>query len=179
MTKEVTLEEVRSTINHLVQGVDPYSGEALGPITFLENPRMIRCFAMMSDLLTKSIERPSKAKRRGKFAISDAVAQNIQFPKGDIGVQRLLDSVNQAIDPETTKTLTVPVLYKQLKSMEILANAPEGAYVKTIVGPKASEYGIASVAYTYQGETYKRIMYTEKGKAFIRTKLSDWFPIPE
>lgn len=178
----VTLNEARETINHLVQGVDPYTGEVLQQVDFLQNPRMIRCFAVMSDVLTKIIERKPSSKPRGStkkrtFCITKTQAQAIEFQQGDIGVKGILSAVNRVIETEEVSQLSVVSFYKVLKELKILEKSGEPGSSRTVTTDSSANYGIKSVKSTFQGQEYDRIMYTDKAKDYFRQQLPIWFPV--
>lgn len=180
MNKEkMTLSEARETINHLVQGVDPYTGEVLSEVEFLHNPRMIRCFAVMSDLLTRIVEGEHKTLRSSKkpFQISKEEAESICFPTGDIGVKGIISAVNEAVDANAVGPLTILSLYKILKEIGVLKKEEMNGKGRTAITEQSGRYGIISVKSVYQNEEYDRILYTDKAKVFLKKQLPVWFPV--
>lgn len=178
MSKQnVTMYEARETINHLVQRVDPYTGELLEGADFLKNPRTIGCFALMSEVLTKIIERQESRHeiKRDKFRITIGQAQAINFPGGDIGVKGIIAAVNEVVDIEVMTGLTIGSLYQKLKDMGLLEKSSKGSVTKTVTTSLSSEYGIVTVKNTFQGKEYDRVMYTDKAKAYLRQQLPVWY----
>lgn len=175
--QKVTLNEARETINHLVQGVDPYTGETITNSAWMKHPRTIQCFALMTALLTRCIDKAERRSdsRRKKFSMTIVQAEMINFPSGDIGVKGIITAVNQAVDTDEASGLTIVSLYKVLKELGILEKSDGNGKVKTVTTAKSGMYGIKTVKYTFQGETYDRIMYTDQAKAYIRKNLPVWF----
>lgn len=174
---KVTLNEARTSLNQLVQGLDPYSGQVLDSVEFLKNPRMVGCFSLMSDILTKIIERQGSRQEveREDFRITQNQATAIIFPKGSIGVNGLVSAVNQTINTEVMTGLTVIALYNKLKKKGILEKSSKDSVTKTVTTQISADYGIVTVKNTFQGQEYDRIMYTDQAKEYLRTQLPLWF----
>lgn len=177
LDQKVTLNEARETINHLVQGVDPFTGTTISNIEFLKHPRMIQCFALMTELLSRCIDNAERRSynRRKKFSMTKAQAEMIDFPSGDIGVKGIITAVNQAVDTDEASGLSIVSLYRVLKELGILEKSDGNGKVKTVTTGKSGMYGIKTVKYTFQGETYDRVMYTDQAKEYIRKNLPVWF----
>ena len=175
--QNVTMNEARDTINHLVQGVDPYTGAQLGEVSPLKNPRVIGCFTLMSEVLTKIIDRQSsrQSPKRDKFHLTEKQASVIKFPSGTVGVKGIISAVNEAIDTEVMTGLTIVSLYKKLKDLGILEKSTEGSTARTVTTAIASDYGIETVKHSFQGQEYDRIMYTDQAKEYLRKELPLWY----
>ncbi len=175
--QNVTMHEAREAINHLVQGVDPYTGQLLEKADFLQNPRIIGCFALMSEVLTKIIERQENRHeiKRDKFSMTKSQAEAIKFPGGDVGVKGIITAVNEVVDINVMTGLTIVSLYQRLKDMGILEKSSKDSVTKTVTTSLSSEYGIVTVKNTFQGKEYDRVMYTDKAKAYLRKQLPVWY----
>lgn len=175
--KKVSLKEAQETINHLMRGVDPYSGEMIGNITYLEHPRTVACFSLINELLAKCI---AKAERRGygkvkKFSITKEEADALVFPSGDVGVKGIISAVNVTVDKTEKHGLSIITLYAVLKEIGLLEKSTGEGKVRTTTTQKSGMYGIKTVKSTFQGEEYDRIMYTDQAKEYIREQLPVWF----
>lgn len=171
----VSFKEARETINHLVQGVDPYSGEILDGVTFLEDPRMIRCFAVMSDVLTKCIEGENSVYKKEAFRIDENGADSIIMPEGEIGVMKLVNIINQTIDLDQMKRLSAFAFNRKLIEEGVLSYGDEDNSKKAVVNDLSSEHGIISIKTTFNGEVYDKVVYTDEGKDYVKSNLLKWF----
>ncbi len=175
--KNVTLIEARETLHHLMQGVNPYTGEVFEKESFVHNPRMIRVFAQVMEVLTRIIEKSERQSRasRTRFRLTETEAGEIKFPKGDVGVKAVLEAVNDVINLEEVNRLTVVSLYKCLKEEGILAKSEVEGQRRTVTTKDSKAYGIITVKSTFQGMTYDKIMYTDLAKEKLRADLVRWF----
>ncbi len=176
MTREmITMNEARETINHLVQGVDPYTGEVLEQSDYLHDPRMIRCFAVMSDVLTRCIEGNNATFSKEAFKLTEEKVNNIKFPDGEHGVMKIIGAINEQIDHHKMKRLSAFAFNKKLIEEGLLSYSSEEGSKKAVINDKSEKQGIISVKSTFNNEEYDKVVYTEKGKAFVLKNLSKWF----
>lgn len=176
MNKEnVTYKEARETINHLVQGVDPYTGEVLEKIDFLQEPRMIRCFAVVSDLLTRSIEGQNNYARKADFVMDEGCLDEINLPEGEIGVMKLVNAINRTIDTHAMKRLSAFTFNRKLIEEGVLSYCDEEGSKRAVVNDISEKHGIKSIRTTYNGEEYDKVVYTEEGKSYVMDHLLKWF----
>lgn len=174
-TETVTFKEARETINHLVQGVDPYSGEILDGVTFLEEPRMIRCFAVMSDVLTKCIEGENSVFKKDVFTIDENACDQVEMPEGEVGVMKIVGAVNAVVDTDNMKRLSAFAFNRKLIEEGVLSYSEEEGSKKAVVNQSSSDHGIISIKTTFNGETYDKVVYNEEGKAYVKANLLKWF----
>ena len=136
---KVSLREAQETINHITKGVDPYSEQMIGDLSYLEHPRTIACFSLINELLTKCI---AKAERRQqgslkKFNITKAVADTIVFPSGEVGIKGVISAVNTTVDRADMHGLSIVTLYGVLKEIGILEKSTGEGKVRTTTTQKS------------------------------------------
>lgn len=175
MNEFVTMKEARESINHLVQGVDPYSGEVLEDIEFLQDSRMIRCFAVMSDVLTRCIEGKNVSYSKTPFKIEEGAIKCITFSEGEIGVMKLLSAINAQIDTHNTKKLSAFAFNKKLIEEGVLSYSTEEGSKKAVVNTKSEKQGIKSIKAIFNNEEYDKVVYDDKGKAYVMEHMLKWF----
>lgn len=175
--KTVTMKEARETINHLVQGVDPYSGEILENVTFLHDPRMIRCFAVMSDVLTQCIEGKNANYAKAPFKLSDEMIESVTFPEGEYGVMKIVNAINNQIDTTRMKRLSAFAFNKKLIETGVLSYAEDEGSKKAVVNKSSNKVGITSVKALFNNEEYDKVIYTDKAKEFVKDNLKVWFGV--
>lgn len=166
----VALRQTREAINHLVQGVDPFTGEVLEHAEFIQNPQMIRAFALMSDVLTQAMER-SKGTPKTPFYMSQEELNRVEFPEGDLGVLQIVKAINSVIVDESRGKLTAALLNKALKKAGILSAADEQEQYRTIVNDTSKDYGIFEVESVYKDEKYMKVMYSDLAKKYLIENL--------
>jgi hypothetical protein len=171
----INIQEARETINHLIQGVDPYTGEVLDEIGFLQNPKMIRCFALMSDVLTQAVEEGQQNYNKKDFEITLEQVEKIKCPKGDIGVMSLVKAINDAINKDHYKQLSAFGLNRKLKEVGVLAQSTEPDNKQTVITELSAECGITTIKSTFNQETYDKIVYMDLGKDYVLDHLVEWF----
>lgn len=175
--KAVSMSEVRETINHLVQGVDPYTGEVLEEITFLQNPRMIRCFAVMSELSTRVIEKQERLNDRNResFSITKEGIAKIVLPKGDCGAKKMTEAINKVIDERKMKSLSAYNINRQLIESGILSSKEVDGRKTTVTNERSEKYGFISVHVDLGDRSYDKIVYKAEAKRYIIEHLLEWF----
>jgi hypothetical protein len=167
----VALRQTRETINHLVQGVDPFTGEVLEHADFIQNPQMIRSFALMCDVLTQAMERSKGGTPKTPFYMSQEELNRVVFPKGDIGVLQVVKAINSVILDESRGKLTAAMLNKALKKAGILSSADEQEQYRTIVNDTSKTYGIFEVESVYKDEKYMKVTYSDLAKQYLIDNL--------
>lgn len=171
----VTMNEARETINHLVQGVDPYSGEILENVTFLHDPRMIRCFAVMSDVLTQCIEGRNNSYNKAPFRLSKEATDRISFPEGEYGVMKLIGAINAEIDTNRMRRLSAFAFNKKLIEEGVLSYSDEEGSKKAVANKASEKHGIKSIKAMFNNEEYDKIVYSDKAKTYVKENLLKWF----
>ncbi len=173
----VTMNEVRETINHLVQGVDPFTGEILDNVSFLQNPKMIRCFAVMSDLSTMVIEKQERKEKQNRidFSLTSEGVSKIIVPKEDCGAKKMAAAINQVIDINRMKALTAYNINKKLIDEGILSLGDVEGKKATVTNPKSESFGFCSVHVDRGERSYDKVVYKAEGKAYIMDHLLTWF----
>lgn len=171
MANEVDkLLRAREIMNMLIQGVNPVSGIDIINESFLHDPKMIRCFSYIVDILSKEIEYQGKKhlSSREKFDPERIDFTKVSFPDNDCGVNTLASCINDAVDERVMKKITGIQINKQLKAMGILAEEKdELGKSRTVVTSRAIDYGIISVKSSYNGREYDKVLFNDNGKQFI------------
>lgn len=158
--------------------MDPYTGKMIEEADFLKHPRMIRCFSLIIKVLSEAIESEKNTRSyrtRKTFSITRKEAETIRFPAGEIGVKGIITAINASVDANESGFLTIVALYKVLKEKGILGISDEGGRTTTVCTDISIVYGIITKSCIFQGETYERILYTDKAKETLRKKLPEWF----
>ena len=169
-----TLIRAREISSNLSQGINPMNNKPIESADFLNDPKMIRYFSFISEVLTNNIEgkaygRPPKRKR---FYILPEELEKVALPEGEITISVFVEAVNKAVNLETRKQLTASRINGQLKKMGILKNnkLADGKN-ETRITEEGTRLGILEEEVEYTDRNYFRISYTEKGKQFLLNHL--------
>lgn len=176
LIKRKTLIRAREIANNLSQGINPLNEMPIKDAEFLNDPKMIRYFSFVSEVLTNNIEgnlyeRPSKRKR---FFILPEEVDKISLPEGDITISIFVEAVNNAVDLGNRKGLTASKINSQLKKMGILKTVilTDGKK-ETRITDTGESAGVREDEIEREGRNYFRISYNDDGKQFLLNNLID------
>ena len=171
-TEKDKLLRARSIINSIIEKQNPYTNEEIVDASFLNDPRMIRCFSYIVSVLTDNIEGNTSAggkqKKRKSFYITEEELEKVVFPEGNIGINDFCRALNRVIDTTKLKGLNGAKLNKYLKSVGILKDiVDEEGHKRTAVKEESHKYGISTVRRNFSGVEYDQIVYSDEGKMFL------------
>ncbi|MFZ5944905.1 MAG: hypothetical protein ACOYVD_12390 [Bacillota bacterium] len=164
----------------IASGTNPVNGEQIQEESFLHDPRIIRCFYFVAEILDKSARGEYAVQKPPIFTITQEEKEKIKLPEGKIGINEFAKCVNNVLDLSRSKKLTGVVLNKQLKKMGILGEEilPDGK-TKTVLNSHSPEYGIESETREFNGNLYEKIVFNEKGKNFLLNNLESIMEIQD
>jgi len=158
----------------IANGVNPVNGEQIAEESFLHDPRIIRCFYYVAQVLENTARGQYPTNKPGVFIITKEEKAKVILPEGKIGVNEFARCINRVIDPSRSKRLTGVILNKQLKKMGILAEENYGdGKTRTILNEKSAEFGIEAEKRNYNGNEYEMILFNDKGKQFLLDNLEE------
>ncbi|WAM36266.1 hypothetical protein [Caldicellulosiruptor acetigenus] len=168
------LIKAKSIIEKIANGINPISGESIKEDSFMQDPRLIRCFFYIADVLDAVIKNGFNgvSAKPTQFVITPEQKKRIKLPDYNIGVNEFAKCVNNVIDPSVSKRLTGADINRQLKKMGILSEIklPDGK-TKTVMNENSQKYGIEVEKRTYKDIEYEVIVFNEKGKKFLLENL--------
>lgn len=147
MVKDIKkIGKANDLILKLANGISPVDDEAIKGDNLLNDPRMIRCFFYISNVLDNLVKGEySKATNRLKFIITDEEKANITFTLGEIGANEISKCINKNINPLISKRTTGNLINRGLKRMEILTEViNDDGSKRTAVNEKSVDYGFLS-----------------------------------
>ncbi|SOC43242.1 hypothetical protein [Ureibacillus acetophenoni] len=170
------LLESKRLIEKLANGENPLSGIPIHDESFLNNPKILRSFYFLVDHLTTQIEQktlpPVKPK---KFVITEEQLESVKLPTGKIGINEFAKAINKVIDPQVSKKLTGQMINKKLKELGILSEmVDEEGKTNTVTNENSEGYGIESIARSFNGREYQKVVYNEVGKEFLLKNFMGW-----
>ncbi|TCL62282.1 hypothetical protein EDC14_102625 [Hydrogenispora ethanolica] len=162
-------------LEKIAGGVNPLTHEAIPQDSFLNEPKIIRCFYFVAEILdqvARGAYRSGGGKPAAAFVITPEQKQRLQFTPGKIGVNEFAKCVNLSLDLNQSKKLTGVELNKRLKKLGVLSeeSGPDGK-TRTITNQKSLDYGFESEKRSYNGAEYTMVVLNEKGKRYLLDNL--------
>lgn len=168
------IEKAIAVLQKIAKGTNPVNGEPIDEASFLNDPRIIRCFFFVSEILQK-VANGSYDPNRGKliqFVITQEEKEKVHFPEGEIGVNEFSKCVNACIDLSKSKKLTGMELNKRLKIMGILSEEKlEDGKTKTTVNENSLNFGFEIKRKSYNGNSYDMVVMNDQGKKYLLDNL--------
>jgi hypothetical protein len=172
-SKENILRAQEIMLN-LANGKEPYSDKSFQSVDFLSDPKMIRCFFFVADVLEKASHGGiGNLPAPENYVITQEELAKVELPEGNLGVNTFCKAVNEAIDPYKSKKLTGASLNSKLKKLGILSEEKTEKSRKTVTNKNSEEFGFINVKREYNGVEYDQVQINEKGKAYLLKNLID------
>jgi len=157
-------------LREIAQGINPFTGETIEESNFVKNPKMIRCFNFVADVLerTKSTVRNLNT----QFIITKAQKEEIDIPFETIGITKFIQAVNQVINQSISKRASSKKIFDSLKTLGILGETVDRDGRKTtIVIPNSANYGFESVRRVSNDIEYEQVVANRKGQKYLIDNL--------
>ncbi|NSW91900.1 MAG: hypothetical protein HPY74_14735 [Firmicutes bacterium] len=162
------IEKAKIVLQKIAKGIDPLTGEQIEGDSFLNDPKIIRCFYFVTEVLDNVLKGVYSNRKLSHFFITPEQKSKVQFPEGKIGVNEFSKSINACIDPTSSKKLTGVELNKKLKKMGILSEEETDAGRKrTITNDTSIQYGFETERRVYNGNEYDMVVINDKGKKYL------------
>lgn len=161
----------------LTEGINPFTNEPYEEASLINDSRMVRCLYYVVEILGKykagSITGYVPLKELS-YHFPDEVMKKVKLPAEKIGVNAFAKYVNEATDPALCKRLSGFALNNQLKKIGILSDET-GASGKrrTVTNDKSEQYGMEIVTAIFNGSTYEKVVFNDKGKEFLLGHLQE------
>ncbi|MDO9578541.1 MAG: hypothetical protein Q7J16_11705 [Candidatus Cloacimonadales bacterium] len=162
----------RDIILNLANGKEPYSGEPFKSKDFLSDPKIIRCFFFVADVLQEASHggighQPAPQ----NYVIAKEDLAKVVMPEGNLGANAFCKAVNEVIDPYKSKKVTGAVLNKHLKNLGILGEEKTEKGSRTVTNENSAEFGLIMEKREFEGREYEQVMITDKGKKYLLENL--------
>lgn len=162
----------REIMLKLAEGKEPYSGVPFKSTEFLNDPKIIRCFFFVADVLKEASHGGighQPAPEKYVFSKEDLVKAIL--PEGNLGANAFCKAINDAIDPYKSKKITGAALNKHLKNLGILGEEKIEKGSRTITNENSAEFGFIMEKREFEGREYEQVMITDKGKKYLLENL--------
>ena len=170
------IRKAKDIILKLANGIDPVDGGEIKQEHILNDPRMIRCFFFVSEVLENVIvgDYSKGTKKMTKFIITDEQKNKVIFTDGEIGVNEISKCINLSINPLISKKLSGNMINRGLKRMGILTEIEnEDKTRRTAINETSINYGFTEVKRSYNGREYFQVVANEEGKKFILENIEE------
>jgi hypothetical protein len=165
------MKKAKDVLSKMAKGVNPVTGEMIDKESFLNDPKLVRCFYFITEVLDNVMNEINYNKNRGKFErfiITPEQKSRVVLPEGKIGVNEFAKCINSHIDINHSKKLTGAELNKGLKKLGVLSevNAGDGK-TRTVVNSNSVKYGFETEKRSYNGVEYDKVVINENGKKYL------------
>lgn len=172
MEEREKLLKARDILQKIANGINPINEQSIekDKESFLDDPRIIRCFFYISDVLSRVIDGQinRNTKSPNRFSITEEEKNLVRLPQGNIGVNEFTRCINNVIDLNRSKKLSGVELNKQLKAIGLLSEQRlEDGKTRTIINDKSGDYGIETEKRNYNGNDYDMVVFNDKGKRYL------------
>jgi len=157
-------------IKRMAEGKNPINNEPLEDDSILNNPNVIRCFYFIEDVLKQVKDADGKVKgkkKRKSFPIEHLKEYSYQK---DLSISNFVAQINEGLDGETHKKLSVSKITSWLKVMGYIDEYvnPEWNQKHSITTEKGRAIGIYSEEReSSQGKRYVVLIYNRNAQQFI------------
>lgn len=174
ISEKEKLEKAIKVINALSEGIDFYTGEILDDDSVLNNPRYIRLFKYVEEILKYKVSfNKSTSSKKMNFNITKEQIEQIKIPNETLSISKVCNYINQYVDLDNMKNLTGQNLNQALSKMGVIESTKVGNKIYWFVTEKYKEdSGIITREYKNDaGIKYVSLNYEPKAQKFILDNL--------
>lgn len=191
MYKRTVIQHAAHYLTQLSQGVDPIGGGCVGEDSLLSQPRLEKCFAYVSELLTALLENegyvplePDAAhpprfevvRKKTAFHLEDAQKRRVYISQTPITPLSFVNQINRQIDGESMEKLSVKPINSWLERRGYICQTKQAATIQRTVwkpAARASEIGIAEneAVDPLTGEVKTRLTLSPQAQNLILREL--------
>ncbi len=171
MQEREKIRKAKEVLLKIAHGTNPITGNEMDGEEFLNDPRIIRCFYFVADILQNVLDGRYSSKKYAPFVITPEQKSRVKLPEGKIGVNAFSKCVNEVLDM-TGKQLTGTELNKKLKKMNILSETvnSEGKSATTI-NENSYKFGFELEHRSYNNREYDMVVMNDMGKKYLLDNL--------
>lgn len=171
MMERDKIQKAREVLLKIAHGTNPITGNEMEGEEFLNDPRIIRCFYFVADILQNVLDGSYSNRKYASFAITPEQKSRVRLPEGKIGVNVFSKCVNEVLEM-TSKQLTGLELNKKLKQMNILSEAvnSEGKSATT-TNENSVNFGFELEHRAFNNREYDMVVMNDYGKKYLLDNL--------
>lgn len=178
------VEKAIKVINALSEGIDFYTGEILDDNNILNNPKYIRLFKYIEEVLKyKVVLNKSTSSKKADFNITQEQIDQIKIPNETLSISKVCAYINQYVDLNNMKSLSGQALNQALAKMGVIESTKVADKIYWFVTDEykdEEEYGIVPREYeNASGIKYVTLNYEPKAQKFILDNLLELLKLIE
>lgn len=170
------MDKAKTVLMRIARGINPLDGEPINDESFLNDPKIIRCFYFITEVLDNVMNGTyGKNGKLANFIISPEQKGMVVLPEGPIGVTEFSKLVNMCIDQSVSKKLTGVEINRRLKRLGVLGEETNSATGKTrtVTNSNSSEYGFEMITRSFNGSEYDMVVMNDTGKRYLMEHLEE------
>ncbi len=165
------IQKGREVLLKIARGANPITGNGMEGEAFLNDPRIIRCFYFVADVLQNVLNGSYSNRKNAFFVISPEQKSMVRFPEGKIGVNVFSKCINEVLEM-TSKQLTGMELNKRLKQMSILGETVNNeGKTATTTNEHSNKYGFELEHKVFNNREYDMVLMNDIGKQYLLENL--------
>ncbi len=179
MTQLELAQRAKGYMDALANGIDPITGRELPEDTVLNQPRMIRCFFYVSDILRQVVENDGqvgahKARKKAPFSLPLEQRGRVPFSHMPLPISKFTDLLNGMVDLNTMKRLSATAVTAWLMEQGFLTllELPDGRHSKRPT-PQGEQIGLSTEQRQGVAGPFVVVLYDESAQRFIVDNLDD------
>lgn len=168
------LVKAKEIVRKMAAGINPLNGEEIEDGNLMNDPRLVRCFYFIEEVLQTAIEGRLGTNEGAPevFMITPDEKGRIQLPQGKIGINEFAKCVNKVIDLNRSKKLTGVEINRKLKKMGVLGEQHlDDGKKRTTLSEKSLDFGIETEKRNFNGSEYEMVLFNDAGKKFLLDNL--------
>jgi len=168
------IEKAKNIIKQIADGTNPVNGEAIEGDVLLNDPRIIRCFYFVSEVLDNVLKGEYSNKNTSEFLITEQEKQSVVFTEGNIGVNKIAKCINKEINTLRSRKTSGAAINTGLKRMGILSETKnDEGKTRTTINEDSHLYGFYLETRNFNGREYDAVVIDDKGKKFILDNIEE------
>ena len=170
------MDKAKAVLTKIAKGINPLNGEPISDESFLNDPKIIRCFYFITEVLDNVMNGTyGRSGKLANFIISQEQKERVALPEGLIGVNEFSKHVNMCIDQNVSKKLTGVEINKRLKKLGVLGEETNSATGKsrTVTNSNSREYGFEMITRSFNGTEYDMVVMNDTGKRYLMEHIEE------
>lgn len=167
------IEKAKIIIQKIANGTNPTNGLPIETDSFIQDPRIIRCFYYVSEVLQGVINGSYSNKKITDFIITNEQKSKVIFTEGNIGVNEVSKCINEQINSLISKKVSGAYLNKGLKKLGILTEVEDDGKKRTSTNENSKDYGFFLEKRNFNGREYDMVLINDVGKKYILDNIEN------
>lgn len=177
MTELEVMQRAKMYMDKLARGIDPTTGREVPWDSTLNNPRLGRCFAYVSEVLGRVIDNGGtvgKVSKTAEFSITPEQLSRVRISDYPVRITELTQNLYQAVNDPQMKQLSTTKITQWLIDRELMVKqtGPEGKSQR-IPTQRGLQMGMSTQRRQSRDGEYLAVYYDRRMQLFILDHLSE------